>query len=122
MSNLQRGEITASLGGKERTFCLTLGALAELEGNLSDEDIIAFTDRLTQGHIKAHDLVCLLGAALRGGGEQISDEEVASMMPEGGFGEAVQLAARLIAVAFGGAEGAEQNKKKDERVASLGKT
>lgn len=31
MANRHRGEIEAELGGKKRTLCLTLGALAELE-------------------------------------------------------------------------------------------
>lgn len=116
MANPQRGEISTTFGGKKRTLCLTLGALAELEANLADEDIIGFTDRLTEGHIKTQDLIHLLGAALRGGGETLSDDEVAALMPEGGFGEAVELAARLIAVAFGG----QDSKKKEEKVASHG--
>lgn len=111
MANLQRGEIAASLGGRMRTLCLTLGALAELESRLGDEDIVSFTDRLAKGNIKASDLIYLLGAALRGGGEEVTDEEVASIMPDGGFSEAVELAAKLIAIAFGGVE--NENKKKE---------
>ena len=130
MSNLQRGEISTTLGGKKRVLCLTLGALAELESKLIDDDIISFTDRLTEGHIKAGDLIHLLGAALRGGGETITDEEVSALMPEGGFGEAIELAARLIAAAFGTNSAsdtasetgsASENKKKESTAASHGK-
>lgn len=111
MSNPQRGEIEILLGSRTRTLCLTLGALAELESRLDDEDIISFTDRLVEGNIKARDLIYLLGAALRGGGEAVTDEEVAGLMLEGGFSEAVELAARLIAIAFGGVE--NEDKKKE---------
>jgi hypothetical protein len=31
MANIQRGEISATIDGEEKTLCLTLGALAELE-------------------------------------------------------------------------------------------
>ena len=34
MPNVHRGEISALIGGEERTLCLTLGALAELEARL----------------------------------------------------------------------------------------
>jgi len=114
--NPQRGEVQAKLGGQAYTLRLTLGALAELEAALEDEDIISFTERLSQGQMRASDLIHLIGAALRGAGHKVSDEQVATMMPEGGFAEAMQIAAELIALAFGGKDQAQDKKK----VISLG--
>ena len=45
MANRHRGEITAELGGKPYTLCLTLGALAEIEDAYGGEDLIAIAER-----------------------------------------------------------------------------
>ena len=122
MSNPQRGEIETVLGGRRFTLRLTLGALAELEAALDGEDLIGFTERLSQGHVAARDLIRLIGAAQRGGGGMLSDDDIAQMMPEGGFAEAVAIAARLIALAFNGAEPADDKKKQKSQPISLAKS
>ena len=104
MPNPWRGEMQATFSGKPYRLCLTLGALAELEQALGGEDVIAFTKRLSEGHIRASDVMHVLGCGLRGGGHEISDQELAQMMPSGGFGEAMQIVAQLIALSFGGRE------------------
>ncbi len=104
MTNHWRGEVQATLAGKPYRLCLTLGALAELEAALSGEDIIAFTERLSEGRIRASDIIHVLGCALRGGGHDVADEDAAQMMPAGGLSEAMQLVARLISLSFGGAD------------------
>ena len=45
MANWRRGEIEAVIGGEQRTLCLTLGALAELEAALGAEDLPALGRR-----------------------------------------------------------------------------
>ncbi len=107
MSNKYRGEISAQLDGKTYTLRLTLAALAELEEALGGEDILAFARRLAGGEIHARDVIHILGAGLRGGGHDIDDEAAARMSPPGGPAEAMTLAARLIAAAFG-AEGEDR--------------
>ncbi len=101
MANRHRGEISGTLAGREYTFCLTLGALADLEDALADEDIFAFVQRLSQGRITSRDVISILGAGLRGAGHAVSNDEVAAMMPPAnGFSGALELAARLISSAF----------------------
>lgn len=101
MTNPQRGEIDAVIGGARRTLCLTLGALAELEGRLQAGDLNGLAERFTQGRISARDLIAILGAGLRGAGHDLSDEDVSAMTIEGGLKGAAETAARLLKATFG---------------------
>jgi hypothetical protein len=65
--NGARGEVIASLGGVERRLCLTLGALAELETAFGAEGVEALAERLARP--SARDLLLVLEALLRGGGD-----------------------------------------------------
>ena len=103
MANPQRGEISAVLDGEERTLCLTLGALAELEARLQAGDLVGLSERFAGGRISARDLTAILGAGLRGGGNAISDDDLARMAIEGGLQGAAEIAARLLRATFGAA-------------------
>lgn len=101
MANKHRGEIEAEIGGTRRTLVLTLGALAELEDAFGAEDLVALTERFGSGRLKARDLARIIGAGLRGAGEAVSDEDVATMAVEGGAQGYVRIAAALLAATFG---------------------
>ena len=45
MANIHRGEIAAVIDGEEKTLCLTLGALAELEARLGSGDLVGLGER-----------------------------------------------------------------------------
>ncbi len=107
MANRHRGEISATLDGRERVLCLTLGALAELEASFGADDLVALTTRFESGRLSARDIVRIIGCGLRGAGEAVSDEEVAAMRTEGGAAGFAQIAAALIRATFGG-EGQEE--------------
>ncbi|HEX6861034.1 MAG TPA: GTA-gp10 family protein [Caulobacteraceae bacterium] len=66
-ANKHRGEVVCSIAGEPRRLCLTLGALAELETALGCEGWEALSERLRR--LSARDLMSVLGALLRGGGE-----------------------------------------------------
>lgn len=66
-----RGEIAAVLAGVERRLCLTLGALAEIETALGVDGLPALIQRLKT--LSARDLMVVLEALLRGGGEEALD-------------------------------------------------
>ena len=66
--NPARGEAVAVVAGAPRRLCLTLGALAELEGAFALSGWEALADRLRR--LSAGDLVVVLEALLRGGGEE----------------------------------------------------
>lgn len=72
--NGARGEVSVSLAGAGRRLCLTLGALAEIETALSIDGLGALGERMRT--LSAKDLLAVLAALLRGGGE---DELAASL-------------------------------------------
>jgi len=106
MANPHRGEIEAELDGRTYRLCLTLGALAELEQRLGVPDLLALAERFEEGRIAAGDAIAVIGAGLRGGGNDIADEEVAKMSADAGAAGFVAIVARLLSATFGGGEAA----------------
>lgn len=100
MPNGHRGEIEAELGGRRRTLVLTLGALAELEAAFGTDDLAALAERFGSGRLSARDLIRIIGAGLRGAGEAIADDDVATMTVAGGVAGFVRITAELIAATF----------------------
>jgi hypothetical protein len=101
MAIAQRGEIEATIGGEAMTLCLTLGALAELEGRLGAGDLVGLAERFGSGRVSARDLTAIIGAGLRGGGNPVTDDELARLSVEGGLKGAAEIAARLLRATFG---------------------
>lgn len=100
-ANRYRGEVDAVFDGERRILCLTLGALAELETAFAAESLGDLATRFSSGRLTAQDMIRLIGAGLRGGGNLFSDEEVAQMCVEGGVAGAARLVADLLAITFG---------------------
>jgi hypothetical protein len=104
MPNRQRGEIEASLDGRMYTLCLTLGALAELEAALTAGDLLALAKRFEDGRLSSADAIRVIGAGLRGAGNDIDDAAVARMRVDGGAAGYVSIVAELLSATFGGGE------------------
>lgn len=104
MANRHRGEIEARFDGKSYSLCLTLGALAELEHAFGDSDMVALAHRFESGRLRAQDCVKIIGAGLRGGGQDIADEAVSRMHADGGIQGFVAIVARLLQATFGSAD------------------
>lgn len=102
MANRRRGEIDAVLDGHSYRLCLTLGALAELEAVYAADDLAALVGRFSSGRLAAGDLIRVIGAGLRGGGNDISDAEVGAMRTDNGAAGFAAIAAELLTVTFGG--------------------
>lgn len=103
-ANRHRGEVEAAFDGERRILCLTLGALAELETAFAANGLADLGSRLSSGGLKARDLIAIIGAGLRGGGNAIDDEEVAAMGIEGGVAAYASLVGELLTVTFTGGE------------------
>jgi hypothetical protein len=103
MANRHRGEIEAELGGKRYTLVLTLGALAELESAFGADDLVALAERFEKGRMSARDAIRILGAGLRGAGNEVSDEEAAQLAAEGGAAGYVRIVSELLSATFGAA-------------------
>lgn len=79
---------------------LTLGALAELEEDLSEPSLMALVQRFETGGFSTRDVLALLCAGLRGGGIDMSPDSLAQAEIDGGPMRAAQAAAKLLARAF----------------------
>jgi hypothetical protein len=60
MANPMRGEVALVRGGRRLTLCLTMGALAEIESAVGGA---------TPGSLSGDDVLAILRALLKGGGE-----------------------------------------------------
>jgi hypothetical protein len=105
-ANRRRGEISAELDGRQRNLCLTLGALAELEAAYAADDLSALVERFSTGRLSALDMICIIGAGLRGAGEDVADGEVSAMQAEGGATGFAAIVADLLSTTFGAAKDA----------------
>ncbi len=101
MANRRRGEVPLTLGSERYTLCLTLGALAELEDAFATGDLAGLAARFESGRLSAHDLIVLLGAALRGGGHALDDAAVAALPLAGGFFAVTAALGEALTAAFG---------------------
>lgn len=109
MGNPHRGEVEIWLDGAPHLARLTLGALAELEDGLAGEGLVDLVERFEAGRFSSRDVAQLVVAGLRGGGWQGRLADLVACQLGDGRAEgpvvAARLAARLLAGAFGGAEG-----------------
>ena len=83
MANPQRGEVELVVGGETHVLCLTLGALAEIEGLCAEGAPMTATR-----------LVAVLGALMRGGGSDLADREIRALPID------IETAAAAIAACF----------------------
>ena len=103
-ANRRRGEVSAVIDGEPRILCLTLGALAELEAAFETDDLSSLAGRFSHGRLSAADLIRIIGAGLRGGGNLFTDAEVATMAVDDGAAGSARIVADLLAAAFGAAD------------------
>jgi len=101
--NRRRGEISAELDGRPRRLCLTLGALAELEATYAADDLTALVDRFSTGRLSALDMMRVIGAGLRGAGEDVADDEVGAMRCDAGAAGFAAIVSELLVATFGSA-------------------
>jgi hypothetical protein len=99
--NRRRGEVAATLDGRTYRLCLTLGALAELEAAYAADDLTALVQRFASGKLAAVDLMRVIGAGLRGGGNDVADEAVGRMQADNGAAGFAAIVADLLTATFG---------------------
>ncbi|TWI37089.1 gene transfer agent family protein [Paracoccus sulfuroxidans] len=100
MSNSMRGEVEVVLDGQRHVARLTLGALAELEGALGAQSMIAVVERFEGGSFSSRDVLAVLAAGLRGGGWAGEARDLLAVDIGGGPVGAAKAAAELLARAF----------------------
>jgi hypothetical protein len=100
MANPHAGEVGLVIDGERFVLKLTLGALAELEGELGAGTLVELVERFESGRFSTRDVLMLIVAGLRGGGWRGSSRDLLSAEIEGGPVEAARAAGMLLARAF----------------------
>lgn len=104
MSNPFAGEVLVLLDGVSHPAKLTLGALAELEGVLGEDSLLALVQRFETGRYSSRDVLALVVAGLRGGGWQGEARDLTAItigdVQGAGPVAAARIAAHLLARAF----------------------
>jgi len=95
MANPWAGEVALWLDGRRHVARLTLGALAEIETGLGLEGLSGLAERMRA--LSARDLMVVLAAVLRGGGERALADDL------GRAGVDLREAAEAVAKAFAAA-------------------
>ncbi len=104
-ANARRGEVCATLDGKEYRLCLTLGALAELETALGAGDLVSLGERFSTGRLSAKDMIAVIAAGLRGAGNALDESDVGAMHVAGGLADYAKIVSDLLLATFGAASG-----------------
>ncbi|MFN4185850.1 MAG: GTA-gp10 family protein [Hyphomonas sp.] len=92
--NTARGETKLTVSGRARRVCLTLGALAEIEGALGCRTMAELEARMRA--LSAADLLIVIAALLRGAGEgDVAAQIDAADVSPGEVARAVAEAFRL---------------------------
>jgi len=102
MSNPHRGEVSLDLGGRRYVLRLTLQALAEIEAAFAVRGLDALGARLGDGKLGAVDLLRLLGALVRGGGERMADSDLAGLIEARDLPVVIAGIAAVFEASFGG--------------------
>ena len=100
MTNSWAGEVEVVLDGVAHVAKLTLGALAELEGQLGETSMLALVERFEGQKFSSRDVLALIVAGLRGGGWQGVAADLLLVEIRGGPLSAAKVAAELLARAF----------------------
>jgi len=102
MANPFAGEVVLGVDGVAHVCKLTLGALAELEAELSEDTLVALVARFEGGQVASRDIMALIVAGLRGGGWRGTAADLIAADIAGGPVGAARAAADLLARAFAG--------------------
>lgn len=76
LHNKARGEVVLAIDGRAHRLCVTLGALAELEAAFDVVSLAELGERLA--HLTAADLILVLSALSKGGGDAVGVEDLAA--------------------------------------------
>ncbi len=101
MANIHRGEVDLVLQDQTLPLRLTLQGLAELESAFGVADLAGLGMRFSDGNLGAKDIIKILGIALRGGGFDKSDNEIANLVPANALPDVIAAIAQVLALTFG---------------------
>ncbi len=95
MTNPMKGEMTIELGGEQYACRLTVDSLIKIETQLN-QGILAITQRISDADVRLNDLSVILYHALRGGGKDMSENEIKKLIASTGIIACTTAVASLL--------------------------
>ena len=110
MTNPFRGEKEVKLGNKTYKTRLTVDSLIKLE-QTTGQSLIKLTSRLSEGSLTLTEIASIITPAIRGGGEDIKEDEVIKIIYQSGIADGIRVCGELLANVLAG--GQEDDEKKE---------
>lgn len=100
MANIQRGEVSVTLGGRDYVLRPTFAALAEIE-SLAGRGLVALAQRFLDRQFGLNDVLAVLGPAIKAGGAK-PPEKLGDAVAAAGVLNLAGPIARFLALALSG--------------------
>tara|TARA_Y100001951_G_C11133973_1_gene179775 strand:+ start:166 stop:516 length:351 start_codon:yes stop_codon:yes gene_type:complete len=113
MTNPLKGEVNIELGSETYKARLNIDALVKIETEL-DQGILKLASRISQADVRISELIVVLKAALRGGGNNLQDKDVGRIITDIGIVQASTEVAKLLATTLSDPEEREEQEGKQE--------
>ena len=117
MTNPFRGELEVNLGNKKYKTRMTVDSLIRLETSLN-QSIVQLTQKLSEGHLSFTELSFIIQSALKGGGNDIKENEINQLIYQSGITEGMRVCGELLANVLQGGQ-RETEKKQEEQELNL---
>jgi len=114
MTNPLKGQINLDLGDKSYKARLTVDAIIQIEDSTGC-GIIKLAQNMSEADIKMKDLISVLTPALRGGGNDLQENDVKKLVGEVGIVDSAKAVAQLLTstLTSNSSEAGEENQKKE---------
>jgi len=114
MTNPLKGQINLDLGDKSYKARLTVDAIIQIE-DATGCGIIKLAQNMSEADIKMKDLISVLTPALRGGGNDLQENDVKKTVGEVGIVDSAKAVAQLLTstLTSNSSEAGEENQKKE---------
>ena len=115
MANPMKGQIDLTLGTDTYKARLTVDSIMQIEA-AGGCGIIKLANKMAEGDIRMSDLIYVLTPALRGGGNDLQQEDVKKLVGNTGIVDSAKAVAELLTKSLttdSGEEGEAEGKKKE---------
>lgn len=112
MTNPFRGELEVKLGNQTYKTRLTVDACIRIETALN-MSLVKLATRLSEGDLMLSEISVILSSAIKGGGNNVTQEQVNKIIYESGLSEGLRCCGEVLAnVLSGGATNEEEPTEK----------
>ena len=97
--NPHRGETSIELAGSRYQVKLTLDGIAKIEQSTGCS-VIKIAQKLSEGDLTSKDIVSILMIAIRSGGNDVTNNDIAKIVWQAGLIESMRICGELLTIAL----------------------